>query len=106
MNNTPTFITQHAIPTSLTVEDIKRETLRDNCLLKLIQIINTGEWYKVEDQNFIKNLTKSEADNLKLFQRIKDELTLNADQDILLKQNRIVIQQVQKSTITNSALNL
>ena len=37
------FITQHAIQTALTLEDIKRETLRDNCLLKLIQIINTGE---------------------------------------------------------------
>ena len=87
------FVTQHAIPTALTLEDIKRETLRDNCLLKVIQIINTGEWYKVEDQNFIKNLTKPEADNLKQFQRIKDELTLNTDQDILLKQNRIVIPQ-------------
>ena len=72
-------------------------------MLKLIQIINTGEWYKVEDQTFIKNLTKPEVDNLKLFQRIKDELTLNADQDILLKQNRIVIPQVYQHTVVKLA---
>ena len=85
------FISSFALPNAITIEQLKTETKKDNFLQCLIQIIKTGKWYilnEPEKHNCLKGIN---IENLKHFSRFKNELTFNAECDILLKGNRLVL---------------
>lgn len=72
------FVTNHAIPKLMTLEEIKNATEKDPILTRVKTSLQTGIWND-KDQD------------LKPYQRCADELTVHASQNVLLRGTRIVI---------------
>ena len=70
----------------MSLTEIKQATKDDPTLQNLIELINSDDW----------KLTKlsshdADAQELKHFSKIKEELTVNDTGDLILRRNRIVI---------------
>ena len=72
------FVISHAIPKSMTMDEIKDATARDPILNRVRKSMQSGRW---DDQD----------PELKPYKLCADELTLNQSEDILLKGTRLVI---------------
>ena len=73
----------------MTTEQVKSATCNDPTMLKLRELLTTNKWYQIET---IKdpNIDKEE---LKLFQKVKGDLTVTEDGQAILKSTRLVIPQ-------------
>ena len=69
----------HAVPKAMTMTELQEATKTDPTLCELMTVIQTRKWHE----------TKSQA--IKQFARIKEELTVNAESNLILRGNRIVI---------------
>ena len=87
------FIISHATPKALTSEQIQHETKNDAHLSKVIDAVQTGEWYKIlsEDDPEYKSLWS-----------VRDELCVSAN-GILLRDNRIVIPKAMREQVVKLA---
>ena len=83
------FVTANATPIAMTTEQVKSATCNDPTMLKLRELLTTNKWYQIET---IKdpNIDKEE---LKLFQKVKGDLTVTEDGQAILKNTRLVIPQ-------------
>ncbi|MCH2405926.1 MAG: DDE-type integrase/transposase/recombinase [Nitrosopumilus sp.] len=81
------FVTDHAIPKSVTLTQIQEETKRDVLLIQLKQCIRTGNWTHQEEINH--------------FEKQKNYLSIA--NDIILMKNRIVIPKVLRLDILKIA---
>ena len=79
------FIASHSTPKAMSLENIKRATKLDKTLQKLIEQIRRNKWVDMKDDSEV-NVTE-----LKLFSRVRDELTVSEDDGLILKGTRIVI---------------
>eukprot|EP00794_Sanderia_malayensis_P019767 gene19767-biopygen16415 len=70
------FIANAAVPEALTMKDIQEATQQDNTLRALRAAVQTGHW---------------NVDNLKPYQQIKDEITVDHTHNILLRGTRIIL---------------
>ena len=76
----------YAVTIALTIDDIKKVTVYDPVLSTAIEIIKNERWYELD------TLPQGQEKNeLKQYRKIKDSVSLNDDQIIVLKDNRIVI---------------
>jgi hypothetical protein len=73
------FLVENTIPRSMTLPEVKDATRSDPVLTAVVEMIATGNW------------RKADSPELKRFYLIRDELCLNADKDIVLRQNRLVL---------------
>ena len=75
-----------AIPISLTIDDIKKGTVTDSVLFKVIKIMKNERWHELDA------LPQGQVTNeFKQCRKIKDSLSLSDEQNIILKDNHIVI---------------
>ena len=84
------FIAANAVPKAMTLEEIQSATKRDKTLQCVSWLIRNGEWHKID--NLPAEHQEANTTELKLFSKIKDELTVGEDGlDIVLKSSRIVV---------------
>ena len=83
------FIAAAAVPKAMTLPEIQEATTRDVTLQCVAELIRNQSW------NNFDSLTQQFQDvditELKLFKRVKDDLTVNYETNIILRNNRIVI---------------
>ncbi len=81
------FLTDHAIPKAMTLSQIQEATQQDSTLQALAEIIRSNRWNdisKIENENVNK-------EELKLFSKLRSELTVNETSNIILRDTRIVM---------------
>ena len=80
------FLSTHAVPKAMSLVEIQQMTKVDCTLQKLANLIRSDDWTSVEEEDEGVNIAE-----LKAFSRIRDELTVNEEADIILRGNRIVM---------------
>ena len=80
------FISQHSTPVAINLEEVKRGTLNAYTLQRVIESIRNSSWYH-------ENTQELRLDNkaFKSFQTVKDELSVNAEGNLVLRGTKIVI---------------
>ena len=84
------FIVNHAVPKSMTIDEIKEETIKDSTLIKVRESLLSGNW-------------DNRDKDIQPFLKCAHKLTLNKSQNIMLKGTRIVIPKFLKEIATKSA---
>jgi hypothetical protein len=74
------FVVNSSTPVALDIASIKRHTLDDPVLMRVINLIKTGKWHEVENDDQFKSLYA-----------IRNELCVAADDGIVLRGQRILI---------------
>ncbi|KAK3749040.1 hypothetical protein QZH41_005695 [Actinostola sp. cb2023] len=80
------FVSQHAVPIAIDLEEVKSATLNDHTLQRVIECIRNGSWYKKDAQDL-------RVDNraFNSYQMVKDELSVNAEGNLVLRGTKIVM---------------
>ena len=78
------FISQTSVPNAIVLEEVQAATKEDKALQIVIEMCASGHWHK-RDKNDI------DPNTLRQFQSIRDELTVNRNGNVLLRNTRIVI---------------
>ncbi|KAI8513647.1 hypothetical protein Bbelb_079710 [Branchiostoma belcheri] len=86
------YISQQTAPKSLSLEEIKEETMKDPTLQTAIHLQRSGRWH---DHKSAENCDKS----IEVIAKVQGELTVNQDQDLLLRGNRIIIPATLQSRV-------
>lgn len=87
------FLTNHAVPKAMSLSEIQLATKSDKTLQCLAEAICTGQWETL-DLNEKQDSSQGEHVNyseLNAFRRVKEELTVNSQWDVILRRNRIVM---------------
>ena len=71
----------------MNMKEIQEETQNDKTLERLMDIIRTGTWNSVKDPA----TGEENMNDLKLFAKIRDELTINEQFGIILRGTRIIM---------------
>ena len=87
------IIATNACPKAITIEDIKAATNTDKICQHLTELIKNECWHTLDKPRNYQNLTLSELNELKQYRKFKSELALTENDDVILKQNRIVLPQ-------------
>lgn len=74
------FISQNAVPVAITMEEVKTATSKDAVLQKVMALISEGKWNSVLNDP-----------SLRPYYMIRDELSVNATGDMVLRGVRLVI---------------
>ena len=80
------FISQHATPLAIDLEEVKRETLNDHTLQSVNESTRNNKWYQKDTQEL-----RLDNKAFKSFQTVKDELSVNAEGNLVLRGTRIVM---------------
>ena len=83
------YIIGHAVPKSMSLEEIQKETKKDRVLQKVQKALDTGDWDKEKE--------------IQPYKKCMEEITSNKTKDILMKGNRIIIPEVLKDKATQLA---
>ena len=78
------FLSGHAVPKAMTLSEIQTATRADQTLQQLAKMICTNQW---DEQD----ISGADLADLKLFRKVKDDLTVNHDNSVILRGNRVVI---------------
>ena len=84
------FIVNHAVPKSMTFNEIQEETIKDPTLTKVLESLISGKW-------------DNKDKDIQPFIKCANELTINKSQNIILKGTRIVIPKASQDTATKLA---
>ncbi len=84
------FLSGFAVPKALTLSEIQKATRADQILQQLAKIICTNQW---DEQD----IPGADLADLKLFRKVKDDLTVNHDNSVILHGNHIVIPTSQQN---------
>ena len=82
------FVATHSMPKAMLLSEIKQATKADKTLQKLMEMIRSNNWTSLTGDSNTENVDVSE---LKLFNRILQELTINETDDLIFRGTRIVI---------------
>ena len=93
------FISQHAVPKTVKIEDIRTATQQDDILQHCINALVTGNW----DIALKRPNAQQNSDPLRSLYKIRTELTTTTNRDILLRGTRIVIPHALTQTIIDIA---
>jgi transposase InsO family protein len=83
------FLSFHAVPKAMTLDEIKEETARDITLQCVAYLTRDSNWNQIH--RLPPEYKKADKTELHLFKRIKSELTVNDQATIVLKGSRIVL---------------
>ena len=78
------FLSGHAVPKAMTLSGNQKATRADQTLQQLAKMICTNQWNE-------QDIPGADLADLKLFRKVKDDLTVNHDNSVILRGNRIVI---------------
>ncbi len=76
------FLTTHAVPKAMTIQEIQEATKSDKTLQRLIEIIHTQAWSSINETA----TTGEDIGELKLLAKVSDELTVNEQLGIFLEE--------------------
>jgi transposase InsO family protein len=81
------FLSTHAVPKAMSLNEIEVATKEDPTLQKLVECITTNKWdlQACQDERGVSNT------ELKQFYKVRQELTVNDDVNLLLKGSRIIM---------------
>ena len=82
------FISDHAVPKAMSLSKIEAATKEDNTLQKLADLIHKDKWDLWVCQD---NETGVNNAELRQFNKVRQELTVNDDANVILKGTRIVM---------------
>lgn len=91
------FIGDNAVPKAMTLEEVQTETKKDSALCKVIQCLCAGHW-----QHAPPDTDDVDYTTLKALYQLQNELTVNADQNIILRGTRLVL----PTSVHHKAINL
>ncbi|KAK3742186.1 hypothetical protein QZH41_012077 [Actinostola sp. cb2023] len=74
------FVSQHAVPIAIDLEEVKSATLNDHTLQRVIECIRNGSWYKKDAQEL-----RLDNRDFNSYQMVKDELSVNAEGNLVLR---------------------
>lgn len=83
------FVAANAVPKAMTLVEIQDATKNDPTLREVIRLIKDGSWRSLSGKQSVTEGV--DGSTLMAFKRIKDELTVTVDEDIVLRGTRIVI---------------
>ncbi|CAB4038802.1 Transposon Ty3-I Gag-Pol poly [Paramuricea clavata] len=81
------FLTMHAVPKAMTIQEIQEATKHDKTLQLLTEIIRKQAWGSIKDLP----TTGEDVSELNLFAKVRDELTINEQLGIILRGTRIIM---------------
>ena len=87
-----------SVPKSVTLKEIKLQTNNDSILTLIMGAIKNNSWHKAQ-----KEVSDHDLDALMSFKMIKDELSVNSDENVILRDTRLVIQKSLQTRIVNIA---
>ena len=93
-------LTTYACPNAITLESIREATKSDKLCQEVIKLIQNRNWYTIDKRTDINEQLKNE---LKLFRKFNEELTLTNDRHIILKGTRIILPKVLQQVAINLA---
>ena len=76
------YVSENAVPKSMTIEEICESTNRDKTLQNVIECLETDTWYKYKTDQ-----------SMDIFSRLREELTVRklSNGSVLLRDNRLII---------------
>ena len=92
------FIASHVVPKAMTLEKIQHETAGDSTLQCVAERIRSQDWENIDSISPEVNQVE-----FKLFKRVKDELTVNDQSNIILHDHRIVVPSVLRDRAVSLA---
>ena len=81
------FVTNHAIPKAMTLEEVQTETKRDATLQAVKSSIQSGRWTHQSQDNGFDSIAYD------AFAKVKTDLTLDVHNEVILRHNQLVIPQ-------------
>ena len=96
------FAIHYACPNALSLSDIKTETLHDKTMQMLTYFVKTGQSYEL-DKLSARNYAEIDLSELKRFRIIKESLTLNEEQKIILKGDGIAFPKILRKIVAQLA---
>ena len=95
------FVSQYAALIAVSIDEIKEHSRKDDTLSALKVLILCGEWFRIADVT--KQFKSCNIEDLEIYKRFKEELTISADGSILLLRNRLIIPPALESKIIRLA---
>ena len=95
------FLTEHAVPRAMTLSEIQQATKSDATMQHLAKLIRSDLWRSLNCKDEKLDATIS-LQELQLFRRVKDELTVCDNSEIILRGSRIVL----PASLRQHALNI
>ena len=96
------FIIEHTVPKAMTLENIKLATTSDSTMQYLTKLIQSNQWHSLDSQQQSVDSDVSLADR-KLFRNVRDELSVDAINGLILRGSRIVLPAVLRRKALNIA---
>ena len=78
-----------AVPKAMTLQEIQQATTEDMTLKCLIHLTQNQQWHSLD--KLPQQFKDADIKDLQMFKRVKDELTVNEQANIILRGSRIVI---------------
>ena len=95
------FIVQSAVPKAISIEEIKSATAQDSTFQELKEIIAHNSWQLLNNTNRLP--PDVDLQELQAFSRVKKDLCVSSQGDLILKGNRIVIPQALRAKAVDLA---
>ena len=83
------FLASAAVPKAMTIAEIQKATAQDVTMQYVAVLIRTQSWKKADKPP--EQFREANLEEVNLFQRVKDELTVNDEANIVLRNSRIEI---------------
>ena len=83
------FVTSFAVPKAMTLEEIQQATVEDVTLQCLVYLMQHNSWNNLD--NLPEKFKEADCAELRMFHRVKDDLTVNDQSNIILHGSRIVV---------------
>ena len=84
------LVANYSCPNALTLDEIKKETLKDPVLQAIAKLHSNNSWYKLDNVDNHPEL-KPYHHVLKKYIRIADQLTISPNSDLIMRSNRIIL---------------
>ena len=81
------FLAENAVPKAMTLYEIQLATKQDKTLQCVSWLVRSKRWHEID--NLPAEHQEVDQAELKLFQNVKDELTVSDESDTVLKNSRI-----------------
>ena len=94
------FLASNAVPKAMTLPEVQLATKQDKTLQCVFWLIQSQKWYIID--NLPAEHKEADRTELKLFRKVKDELTASDELRIILRNSRIVV----PTAIRNKAIQL
>ena len=79
------FVAQNAVPIAMNIETIRKAVQQDPTQQKLIEILQQNTWNSsTNDQNI-------DIDELRAYEKVRNELSLTPEVDLIVRESRLVI---------------